>query len=252
MIYLGDYTALCRNRFGQKMYVDTRDLSLAPHLLLDGDWERWVTDVMVQHMRGAIFIDVGANFGWYSCAASAVGAKKVHAFEPNRRLVDLLSRTAEVNGLDWDIWAGALSNSNGAAELSFSPSHFGGGTLVPSGQEEVEWIEQARFDDAHVAKVMQAAPLGQPVVFKVDAEGMDGPVLLGAAETLRDCNCTVFVEHTPETPNREELVRAYNMLAEMGYRASHVTKQATLEPLTMEQVWNVPTSDMLCFSRVIR
>src|SRR5262249_18586703 len=38
-VYLGHHTAMTRVRNRYKMYVDTRDLSLSPSLLLDGDWE---------------------------------------------------------------------------------------------------------------------------------------------------------------------------------------------------------------------
>ncbi len=35
MVYMGGNKALTRLVYGQKIYVDTRDLSLAPHILLD-------------------------------------------------------------------------------------------------------------------------------------------------------------------------------------------------------------------------
>src|SRR5690349_20762138 len=36
-------TALTQLYTGQKLYVDTRDISVAPHLLVDGLWEAHVT-----------------------------------------------------------------------------------------------------------------------------------------------------------------------------------------------------------------
>src|SRR5207302_11253056 len=47
-VYVGDYLALTTTVFSHKMYVDTRDLGLAPHILLDGCWERSVTDVFLR------------------------------------------------------------------------------------------------------------------------------------------------------------------------------------------------------------
>jgi hypothetical protein len=35
-IYLGDYTAVTKTVHGQIIYVDTRDISLTPQILLDG------------------------------------------------------------------------------------------------------------------------------------------------------------------------------------------------------------------------
>jgi hypothetical protein len=73
MIYLGDYTALTRTIYGHKMYVDTRDVSLAPHLLLDGYWEQWITNIFRELVKpGMTVVDVGANFGYYSVLAASL------------------------------------------------------------------------------------------------------------------------------------------------------------------------------------
>ena len=87
--------------FGQKIFVDTRDIGLTPHILVDGMWEPAVLEVFRRVVGGGMtVVDIGANIGWYSLlAASRVGEKgSVIAFEPNEDLVRLLRRSAEVNG----------------------------------------------------------------------------------------------------------------------------------------------------------
>src|SRR5437667_4626672 len=99
-VYLGDHKALVRTVWGQLMVVDTRDLLIAPHLLMDGFWEAWVTSCFRKHVKpGMTVLDVGANVGYYSLlAASIVGrGGKVHAFEPNPDLFALLSNNAHIN-----------------------------------------------------------------------------------------------------------------------------------------------------------
>ena len=60
--YLGEKTALCRVLGKYLMYVDSTDLSLAPHLLLNGFWEMWITEAVVRALRpGWNCVDVGAN-----------------------------------------------------------------------------------------------------------------------------------------------------------------------------------------------
>ena len=46
-IKTGEFEALTRIFTGQKMYVDTRDISLAPHLMLDGVWEEPLTKLLL-------------------------------------------------------------------------------------------------------------------------------------------------------------------------------------------------------------
>ncbi len=81
-VYLGENLALTRVLDRFKMYVDARDISLAPHLLLDGYWELWNTKVFRQLLRpGMHVVDVGANVGYYTLlAAAGVGPRgRVHA-----------------------------------------------------------------------------------------------------------------------------------------------------------------------------
>jgi energy-coupling factor transporter ATP-binding protein EcfA2 len=92
VVYLGDHRALVRTAWGHKMFVDTRDLGLAPHLLLDGSWELWVTAAFLTNLReGMTVVDVGANIGYYSLlAASNVGSGgRLVSFEPHLRLPPL-------------------------------------------------------------------------------------------------------------------------------------------------------------------
>ena len=69
-IYLGNNIALTKTIYGQKMYVDTRDQSLTPHILLDGDWEGNITKVFLANVKsGMHVVDIGANVGYYSLLA---------------------------------------------------------------------------------------------------------------------------------------------------------------------------------------
>ncbi|WP_204307571.1 hypothetical protein, partial [Enterobacter hormaechei] len=55
--YLGDGRALVRVLGRYKMFVDTRDVDIGAHLLLDGFWEMWVTELLPQLIRpGAVCI----------------------------------------------------------------------------------------------------------------------------------------------------------------------------------------------------
>ncbi|MGA2186664.1 MAG: FkbM family methyltransferase [Bryobacteraceae bacterium] len=100
IIYLGDHKALMRTVWGQIMILDTRDALLAPHLLLDGFWEAWMTKAFrnVVH-EGMTVVDVGANIGYYTLmAASLVGDKgRVYSFEPHPEVFGMLTRNVHVN-----------------------------------------------------------------------------------------------------------------------------------------------------------
>ncbi|HET6925213.1 MAG TPA: hypothetical protein VFH39_05275, partial [Candidatus Saccharimonadales bacterium] len=66
----GEYEALTRLFTGQKMFVDTRDISLAPHLMFDGIWEEPLTKLILSALNeNSVFLDVGANFGYFGLIA---------------------------------------------------------------------------------------------------------------------------------------------------------------------------------------
>ncbi len=99
--YLGDNDALCRILGRYKMYVDTRDVGIASHLMLEGYWEMWVTAAMMQCVRrGSVVADVGANLGYFTLLlADLTGAEgRVLSFEPNVNLASRLRRSIAVNG----------------------------------------------------------------------------------------------------------------------------------------------------------
>jgi FkbM family methyltransferase len=103
--YLGDHTALCRVLGRYKMFVDTTDVGLSSHLMLDGYWEMWLTEALVAVLKpGMVAVDVGANLGYFTLLmADQVGAGgAVHAFEPNPPIADRLAKSIDVNGFhDW-------------------------------------------------------------------------------------------------------------------------------------------------------
>jgi len=104
--YLGEATALCRALGRYKMYVDTQDNGLSPHLMLDGYWEMWLTEVIVDLVKpGMVVADIGANLGYYTVLmAELVGVNgRVHAFEPNPKMIRRLKMSLEVNGLSGQV-----------------------------------------------------------------------------------------------------------------------------------------------------
>jgi FkbM family methyltransferase len=100
---LPDGSVLCRALGRFKMFTDAADGGIAPHLLLDGYWEYWVTEFVCRNVaRGETAMDVGAVYGYYTILlADLVGpGGRVVALEPNPWLHWLLRRNVVVNGLE--------------------------------------------------------------------------------------------------------------------------------------------------------
>ncbi len=101
-VSLPDGSVLCRALGRFKMFTDAADSGIAPHLLLDGYWQYWVTEFVCRNVaRGETAYDVGAIYGYWSLVlADLVGSEgRVVALEANPWLYGLLRRNVLVNGL---------------------------------------------------------------------------------------------------------------------------------------------------------
>ena len=88
---------------GLELYIHgAGDLHVSRKIREEGIWEPYETSLLLQLLKpGHVFVDVGANIGYFSLlAASLVGETgAVFAFEPDPQNFTLLQASAEHNGL---------------------------------------------------------------------------------------------------------------------------------------------------------
>jgi FkbM family methyltransferase len=124
-VSLPDGSVLCRALGRFKMFTDAADAGIAPHLLLDGYWQYWVTEFVCRNVaRGETAYDIGAIYGYWSLVlADLVGAGgRVVALEANPWLHWLLRRNIHVNGLGGVIKAERLAAAEAAHDAISVPA----------------------------------------------------------------------------------------------------------------------------------
>jgi len=179
--YLGGTDALCRVLGRYKMYVDTRDVGHSSHLLLDGFWEMWTTEVLARRVKpGMTVADVGANLGYFSVLmADLVGPQgRLHAFEPNPEVADRLRRNLIVNGFDArsEVHTSPLSGRNGdTVRLVFHPEFPSAAYIVPASSEPTLKGDRAVF----TRRLDSYAELANVDLVKIDAEGAERMIFDG-------------------------------------------------------------------------
>jgi len=197
-IYLGDHEALTRLHTGHRIYVDTRDVGIASHIMLEGRWETWIEAVLVQAIKpGMRFVDVGANFGYFTLiGAETVGAAgHVYSFEANPLLFEKLTKSISVNGFNSRVspFNVAVNDESRQMEILFRHTGSGGGwTDIPrkrnAGNREVLPVQGEPLD-----KLLKDVPDVQ--VIKIDVEGAEPKVLAGAHELIaRSRNLSIVLE----------------------------------------------------------
>ncbi len=232
-VYLGDDTALCRVLGKHLCYVDTRDRALAPHLLLNGCWEPWITLAIGRLLRpGMICIDVGANLGYFTLLmADLVGpAGAVVAFEPNPRLCGLARSSLYASGFRDRTCLSefAAADRDGAVvELSFDAALPMNGTIVGGSRPGSTPVKTVRLDTA-------CGGLPRLDLVKIDVEGAEEAVWDGMQDLLdRHAGACVVLEWNAQRPNAERLL---DKIAARYAQLRHIEFDGSVAPITKERL----------------
>ena len=148
-----------------------------------GIWERYETSLVLNLLQpGDVFVDVGANIGYFSVlAASRVGAGgSVIAFEPDPENYRLLCANAELNGLAHSITAvnAALSDTAGEGQLYLSSDNLGDHQTY-AGDEQRRSLPIALYHGGEYLRELQRLDL-----LKVDTQGAEFHVMSGLLPLL--------------------------------------------------------------------
>jgi len=233
-MYQGDHRAICRVLTKFLMQVDSRDLSLAPHLALNGCWEMWVTMAIAARVKpGMTCIDVGANFGYYTLLlAELVGPTgRVEAWEPLRNVMDCLLNTITINGFN--------DRTKFVAGAAGMPMH--------EGQEAVMVCLKSFFGGARVSQLvtppfqktrylsLDTTGLKTPIDFiKIDVEGSEALVWDGMRRILAESpNLQVLMEFTPKDHAAPEAL--LQQIENDGFRLLTVGHEGALRNITRQE-----------------
>lgn len=146
---------------------------------------------------GAVFVDVGANVGWYTLLAAArVGPKgRVHAFEARADNVALLERSLDDNGFaNVEVHRCAVSDRAGTLAFFASGTWYSNGRIVADeepGSEQLPRVPAVALDEA-----LADAP--QIDVIKMDIEGAEAKALAGMRGLLRRHRPVLLTEFSPD------------------------------------------------------
>ena len=181
--YLGDHTAICRVLGRYKMFVDTKDIGVASHLMLDGYWEMWNTEAIVGLIKpGMTAMDVGAHCGYFSLLlADLVGPEgKVLSFEPNPPIAELLRRSVAVNGFDGrtSVYEVALGDQGGSAILDVPRNE-------PKNAHVVQGVAGPGMVEVPLQRADRIAGASEADFIKIDAEGAEQAIWKGLEGILQ-------------------------------------------------------------------
>ncbi len=195
LVMTGPHTACVEIFTGQRFFVDTADRTVGLPIAFDGRWEPYLVTLFLNELReDSIFIDVGANCGFFSVvAATKIKSGRIFAVEPNPHLCELINKSLYVNA----IWPYAkclnlaVTDKDGEVTLNFDPELVGGGGLHHPAEIDPNISDHPPMTVQSVtvqAKTLDSIAAGQKLsrvdFIKIDVEGWEPHVFQGMNRTI--------------------------------------------------------------------
>jgi FkbM family methyltransferase len=187
------------NRALRLQVHSTTDLYISRQIREQGIWEPYESSLIQQYLRpGDVFLDVGANIGYFTVlAAACVGDRgHVYAFEPEPRNFQLLQDNVELNGFSSRVTSMqvALTAESGIGQLYLHPENLGDHQLYGAGEDR----ETVAVELLAGADVFSGRDIRLDLV-KIDTQGAEQSVVEGLLPRLQKSGeaLKMLVELTP-------------------------------------------------------
>ncbi|NJK34340.1 MAG: FkbM family methyltransferase [Oscillatoriales cyanobacterium SM2_2_1] len=183
-------------------------------LLAEGDWFEAELDLWRWFLQpGMTAIDVGANVGIYTIsAAQRVGSRgRVLAIEPFSHSAALLIATCARHGLDWvTVYRAAAGDRPDQVKLGLFTASETNAILAEVGDQAYEEVSCLPLD-----QIIATMGIEEVSALKIDAEGQELAVLVGARQLLERCQPLIVYEYQSGKHGQNDSAGA--LLQELGY-----------------------------------
>lgn len=191
-------------------------------LILTGSYEPDLVEVIYEHIGNEdIFVDIGANIGYYSIIASKIKGSHVISFEPSSREGRKFQNNLSLNGItNVTFFSVALSNDNENRNLHiFDISNPGENTFLShTTSAGTEPIRCYKFSNLITPFIAQKTRL-----IKIDVEGFEYEVLKGM-ETIMPFYAGSFIIEICYPFSQSDSINPdliYDWMANFGYAPLH-------------------------------
>lgn len=203
-------TAFKDCRYGRMLYL-RHDRFIGRSLAVYGEWSELECALFAQVLGpGQVAVEVGANIGVHTLhLAKLVGPQgMVLAFEPQRVLFYLLCANLALNE-QFHVRAYGLAVGDSVGLAKVPPVNYGrdgnfGGVSLSTADAAGEDVQLVTLDRFTLPSLQ---------LLKIDVEGMEREVLLGARETIARHRPLIYVEND----RQEKSPQLIGLLQQLGY-----------------------------------
>jgi FkbM family methyltransferase len=222
----GSRRIVASTKWGFVMALDHHDF-VQRTIFWEGEYEPEVTRRLMGELRpDDVFYDVGANVGYYTCAAVKNGVGCVLAFEPDPLTASVLRLNLRLNAAasaSCQVMEVALGRT--AGREVFHRAHVSNSGR--SGFRPVDAVQSFEVAIETIDELIAAGRAPAPTVLKIDVEGSEHDVLLGASRLLERCPPRLIVFEAPRDLLAAPVHPLAAHLCDHGYAIAHVTRHSS-------------------------
>lgn len=190
--------------FGSLMHLHLPD-TIQKNIFLTGVWEPNISSIVAKSLKkGDIFIDIGANVGYYTLLASKLVEESglVYSFEASPSIYRHLQNNIAANNIsNTKLFNIAISDRQGVVTIWSAPKgNTGHSTIVESTAVTDGHVREAEIKCAPLSSLIQLDHLLSARLIKIDIEGAERLAIEGIFPYLNDFeNSTEWlIELSPE------------------------------------------------------
>lgn len=163
-------------------------------IFADGVYEPYILNLIKNSLgKDSVFIDIGANIGQHSLYASFF-CKEVFSFEPIEKIYNQMNISVHFNDIfNIRTLNYALGSQKEILPIYSSDINVGASSLVSvSKKKKIQDIKVFKLDDIHESLCIENCDL-----IKIDVEGFEYNVMLGAKDFIRKFKPKIILEYSP-------------------------------------------------------
>lgn len=194
---------------------------------------------LIRELRdGMTYVDVGAHFGYFAGLAARLNPSGEHiAFEPAPDTFALLRQNLVAAPVE--LRAAGVSDKSGQLAFYQFPARYSEYNSFDLEQYRVEpWLANYPPEEVSVEVVTLDESLTKaPDILKIDVEGLEDRVIIGAQNYLRERRSQVVLEYLPTSISNGSHRRAHSRLLELGYRSHYLDEGGRCQVCADPEVW---------------
>jgi FkbM family methyltransferase len=227
------YYPFLLNKSSFKIYLDPENGCVDNEIVVNGVFERdMLMFIKSKLTSNSVFLDIGANIGQHSLFASRF-CKQVYTFEPITKLYNQIQKSIAINQYsNIQTYNCGLGNTESKKPIYSFTGNMGASSLISSENRFLyQTVNIKRLDDFCIKEGITKANF-----IKIDVEGYEYEVLLGAEQFILKNKPNILLEYSPFFYNKNDNSTSkylYTFLVNKNYTIYDIGEGTQFKKITM-------------------